>query len=82
MEIKSKITFTYKTKDEAEIALGSLKPDNMDFIRSYIEDDSLICKLESGSLRTTLATIDDILFCEMMAEKIIDFTKKEDKIEK
>lgn len=76
MEIKSKITFKYKTKDEAEIALGSLKPDNMDFITSYVEDDSLICKLESGSLRTTLATIDDILFCEMMTEKIIDLTKK------
>lgn len=76
MEIKSKITFTYKTKDEAEIALGSLKPDNMDFIVSYVEDDSLICKLESGSLRTTLATIDDILFCEMMTEKIIDLTKR------
>lgn len=76
MEIKSKITFTYKTKDEAEIALGSLKPDNMDFIVSYVEDDSLICKLESSSLRTTLATIDDILFCEMMTEKIIDLTKR------
>ena len=79
MEIKSEIIFTYKTKDEAEIALGSLKPDNMDFIVSYVEDDSLICKLESGSLRTTLATIDDILFCEMMTEKIIDLTKKNNK---
>lgn len=76
MEIKSKITFTYKTQDEAKIALGSIKPDNMDFIKSYVEDDSLICKLESGSLRTTLATIDDILFCEMMTEKIIDLTKR------
>ncbi len=75
MEIESKITFKYKTNEEAKIALGSLKPDNMDFIKSYVEDNSLICKLESGSLRTTLATIDDILFCEMMSEKIIDFTK-------
>ncbi len=75
MEIESKIIFKYKTDEEAEIALGSLKPDNMDFIKSYVEDNSLICKLESGSLRTTLATIDDILFCEMMSEKIIDFTK-------
>ncbi len=75
MEIESTITFKYETEDEAKIAFGSLKPDNMDFVRSYVEDNSLICKLESGSLRTTLATIDDILFCEMMTEKIIDFTK-------
>ncbi len=77
MEIESKITFTYKTNGEAEIASGSLKPDHMDFIKSYVEDNSLICELESGSLRTTLATIDDILFCEMMSEKIIDFTNNE-----
>jgi len=77
MEVSSKIIFKYKTEKEAKIALESIKPDNMDFIRSYIEDNSLICNLESRTLRTTLATIDDILFCEMMAEKIIDFTNNE-----
>jgi len=74
MEVESTIIFEYKTRKEAEISLASIKPDNMDFIMSYIQDNSLICKVESGSLRTTLATVDDILFCEMMAEKIIDFT--------
>ena len=77
MQIKSKVIFIYETKEEAKIALGSLKPDNMDFIESYIENNSLICKLNSDSLRTTLATVDDILFCEMMAEKVMDFTKEE-----
>lgn len=77
MEIESKIVFTYKTKKEAEIASGSLKPDNMGFISSYVEDNDLIYKLESRSLKTALATVDDILFCEMVAEKVIDFTKEE-----
>ncbi len=77
MEVESTIIFEYKTKKEAEVALASLKPDNMDFISSYVEDNSLICKLESGSLRTTLATVDDILFCEMMSEKIIDYTNNQ-----
>jgi hypothetical protein len=77
MHIESTVTFTYKTKEEAMITSGSLKPDNMDFISSRVEDNDLIYKLESRSLKTTLATIDDILFCEMMAEKVIDFTKEE-----
>jgi hypothetical protein len=77
MQIESTVTFTYKTKEEAKITSGSLKPDNMDFISSRVEDNDLIYKLESRSLKTTLATIDDILFCEMMAEKVIDFTKGE-----
>lgn len=78
MEVESTIIFEYKTKKEAEIALKSIKPDNTDSISSHIEYNSLICKLESRSLRTTLATIDDILFCEMMAEKIIDFTNNKE----
>lgn len=77
MQIKSKIIFMYKTKKEAEIASSSLKPDNMDFISSHVENNDLIYKLESHSLKTTLATIDDILFCEMMAEKVMDLTKEE-----
>ena len=77
MQIESTVIFTYETKEEAKIALESLKPDNMDFIESYIENNSLICKLKVESLRTTLATVDDILFCEMMAEKVMDFTKEE-----
>lgn len=78
MEIKSTITFTYKTKKEADIALGSLNPDNMNFVNAHVKNESLVCKLESSSLKTTLATVDDILFCEMMTEKIIDFTKNKE----
>ncbi len=77
MKIESTVIFTYKTKKEANIASGSLEPDNMDFISSHVEDNDLIYKLESRSLRTILASLDDILFCEMMAEKVIDFTKEE-----
>ena len=77
MQIESTVIFTYETKKEAEIALGSLKPDNMGFVESHVENNSLVCKLDSESLRTTLATVDDILFCEMMAEKVIDLTKEE-----
>ena len=79
MQIESTVIFTYETEEEAKIALGSLKPDNMGFIESYVENNSLICKLDKESLRTTLATVDDILFCEMMAEKVIYFTKEENK---
>jgi len=74
MEIESKITFIYGTKEEARIALDSLKSDNIDFVKAYIENNSLICDLKSKALRTTLATIDDLIFCEIMAEKIMDFT--------
>ncbi len=74
MEIKSRIKFIYETEKEAKIAFGSINPDNMDFIHAYVHENNLICDLESRSLKTMLATIDDLLFCEIMAEKIIEFT--------
>lgn len=75
MQIESTVIFTYETEEEAKITLGSLKPDNIGFIESHVENSSLICKLDGKSLRTTLATVDDLLFCEMMAEKVIDFAR-------
>ncbi|OPY22739.1 MAG: hypothetical protein A4E27_01725 [Methanobacterium sp. PtaU1.Bin242] len=78
MEIKSRITFTYRTEKEAQIALDSLKPDNMGFLETHVEFQSLICDLESRPLKTALATIDDLLFCEMISERIIDFTNNEE----
>lgn len=77
MEIKSKIEFKYRSAKEAHVALDSINPDNMDFVKAHIQGKSVICNLESGSLKTILATIDDLIFCEMMTEKIIDFTNNE-----
>ncbi len=77
MEIKSKIEFRYRSAKEAHVALGSINPDNMDFVKAYIQEKSVICDLDSRSLKTILATIDDLIFCEMMTEKIIDFTNNE-----
>jgi len=74
MKIKSQIKFVYGTEKEALVALGSINPDNMDFVNAYVKGNDLICDLELGSLKTMLATMDDLLFCEMMAEKIIEYT--------
>jgi Transcription factor Pcc1 len=72
MQINAEIIFEYETESQARMVLRSLKPDNIDFIKSYTENNLLICKLCGDSLRTILATMDDLLFCEMMTEKITD----------
>jgi hypothetical protein len=72
MQIKAQISFEYQTTKQAKIALNSLKPDNMDFLDSYNHENILICNLNGGSLKTILATADDILFCEMMVEKVLE----------
>lgn len=77
MHIKADILFSYKTKFHAEIASKSLEPDNKGFVNSQVDKNSLICKLKGDSLRTILATADDLIFCEMMVEKIADFIEGE-----
>jgi hypothetical protein len=72
MHIKTKITFVYHQESQAKTAHESLKPDNMDFIDSHIDNNRLIYELTGNSLRTILATADDLIFCEMMSEKILD----------
>ena len=72
MQIEAKISFEYQIAEQAINASKSLKPDNMEFINSCIFNNRLICNINSESLKTILATVDDLLFCEMMVEKILE----------
>lgn len=71
MKIKAKIIFQYSKKEESELSLKSLQPDNLGFIDSYIDNNCCICNLNGDSIGTILNTIDDLLFNEMMVEKIM-----------
>lgn len=72
MKIKTKIKFVYNKECQAKNVYKSLNPDNMDFIHSHVEHYNLIYELEGNSLRTILATVDDLIFCEMMSEKVLN----------
>ena len=75
MKIKAKITFKYQEEKEAKISCKSLHPDNLGFIKSHRNDNYVIYNLSGNSLRTILATADDLLFSEMMVEKVLDIKK-------
>jgi hypothetical protein len=75
MKINAKIIFQYQKEKQAEIALRSLEADNMGFINSYRDYNYFICNLNGDSIRTVLATADDLLFGEMMVEKIMDLVE-------
>ncbi|MCE5213648.1 MAG: hypothetical protein LLF83_02885 [Methanobacterium sp.] len=72
MQIKAKISFEYQTAEQAVNASKSLKPDNMEFINSCILNNRLLCNIKGQSLKTILATVDDLLFCEMMVERMLE----------
>ncbi len=72
MKIKAKISFHYQDEQQAEVAFESLQPDNIGFLESYQDRDSLVCDLKGESLKTILSTADDLVFSEMLVEKVLE----------
>ena len=70
MKVKSRIELKFKTQKDAEIIYKTLEVDNENFLNSKIEDNTITYETDNDSLTTTLATIDDLIACEILSEKI------------
>ena len=70
MKVKSKIELKFKTPELAKITYETLEVDNENFLESKLEDDTITYTVNSESLTSTLATIDDLIACEILSEKI------------
>ncbi|NYB51564.1 MAG: hypothetical protein HVN35_03225 [Methanobacteriaceae archaeon] len=77
MKIKATITFHYHDENQAKIAYESLEPENVGFLKSYQDHDSLVSKLEGESLKTILSTADDLIFSEMLVEKVLELQNRQ-----
>ena len=72
MKIKATITFCYQNDKQAEVAFKSLLPDNIGFLESRQNHNSLVCTLKGKSLNTIISTADDLIFSEMLVEKVLE----------
>ena len=70
MKVKSKIELEFKTHEDAEIIFKTLEVDNENFLNSKIENTTITYEIDNESLTTALATIDDLIACEILSEKI------------
>ncbi|MDO8870856.1 MAG: KEOPS complex subunit Pcc1 [Methanobacteriaceae archaeon] len=75
MFIKAQILMKYENKEQAEISLKSLDPENKNYLESEIEGSEVKFEIKGNSLSTFLATADDLIFCEMTVEKILEDIK-------
>ena len=75
MKVKSKIELKFKSEETAKITYKTLEVDNENFLDSKLEDDTITYEIDNESLTTTLATIDDLIACEILSEKIISIKK-------
>ena len=78
MNIKSNIKLEYKDSKSAEIVYKSLEVDNEGFAEGRLNDNEIDFKIESDKLGSFLATADDLIASEILAETIIKNTEKKE----
>ena len=70
----------YKDQKYAEIVYKSLEVDNEGFVQSVLDEDVINFKIESDKLGSFLATADDLIASEILAEEIIKKTSQKDSL--
>ena len=75
MKVKSKTQLKFKNPEKAEIIYETLEVDNENFLTSKLAESTITYETDNDSLTTTLATIDDLIACEILAEKITSIKK-------
>lgn len=68
----------YKDSQYAEIIYKSLEVDNEGFVQSVLDGNVINFKIESDKLGSFLATADDLIASEILAEEIMKKTNEKD----
>ncbi|MDR3063707.1 MAG: hypothetical protein LBU40_06180 [Methanobrevibacter sp.] len=76
MEIKSNILIEFYDEKDAKILYDSLSVENEGFLESSIDNNLIEYNINSSSLNTFLATVDDLIFSAITAEKILYCSRK------
>ena len=76
MNVKANIRLEYKDPEYSEIVYRSLEVDNEGFVESSLNENIINFKIESDNLGSFLATADDLIASEILAEEIIKNTSK------
>ena len=76
MKVKSTVELTFKDEKISKIIYDTLEIDNKNFIESKLDKNTVTYIINNNSLSTTLATIDDLIVCEILSEKITTISNK------
>ena len=77
MKIKGKLQLKYQNSKIAKTVYESLEVDNIGFLDSKLENDTIEYNLNNNSLGSFLSTTDDLIASEIVVEKILETTKQE-----
>ena len=76
MKINGQLTLKYKTDESASLIYNSLEVDNENYVKGDLNNDTIKYEVNSESLGSFLATVDDLIASEIVSENIINKTKE------
>jgi len=72
MKIKCDLTLEYTNTEKTKKIHESIKVDNYDFVKTEIKGKKIQAEIQSKSISSMIHTLDDLLGCITVAEKIVD----------
>ena len=72
MKTSCRIVIDYDSSDIAGTVFRSIDVDNFDFVNAKIDGEQFVAEVNSKSVSSLIHTLDDLLSCISVAEKIVD----------
>jgi hypothetical protein len=72
MKIEATIQMEYKSSKDSDISFKALEVENKGYVETSKEKNILKFSWEGESLSTFLATADDLIFSEILVEKVLE----------
>jgi tRNA threonylcarbamoyladenosine modification (KEOPS) complex Pcc1 subunit len=70
-KVSCSLRLEFASSDQAEQVHRSVELDNLGFVTTKLEGNTILAEIESSSLNSLLHTLDDLLSCTSVAEKIV-----------
>ena len=70
-KVRCSLRIGFLSSDEASRVHKAIELDNQGYVSTRVEGDSILAEIEASSLNSLLHTLDDLLSCTTLAEKIV-----------
>ena len=70
-KVRCSLQIGFPSSEEAARVHSAIELDNQGYVSTRVDGDSIIAEIEASSLNSLLHTLDDLLSCTTLAEKIV-----------
>ena len=73
-KVRCSLRIEFSSNEEASRVHGAVELDSQGYVTTRVDGHAILAEIEASSLNSLLHTLDDLLSCTTLAEKIV--TKK------